>query len=112
QSDLFGDGSGSASAIEEPNLGEIQPWSTIERLNKERELIGFYLSGHPLNKYRDDINLFCTHTFNHQKLNELNNDTTVCCAGIIEEVKRRTDRRDRPIAFVKAADIEGNDIEI
>ncbi|MDZ7772147.1 MAG: hypothetical protein U5K31_05315 [Balneolaceae bacterium] len=48
QSDLFGDGSGSASAIDEPPLREVEPWSNIERLNKERELIGFYLSGHPL----------------------------------------------------------------
>jgi DNA polymerase-3 subunit alpha len=112
QSDLFGDGGGSASAIGEPDLGEIQPWTTIERLNKERELIGFYLSGHPLNKYRDDIDLFCTHSFNHQELNELKNETSICCAGIIEIVTRRTDYRDRPIAFVKAADIKGNDIEI
>jgi DNA polymerase-3 subunit alpha len=112
QSDLFGDGSGSASAIDEPNLGEVQPWTTVERLNKERELIGFYLSGHPLNKYREDIELFCTHSFDSQELNVLENDTTVCCAGVIEEVTRRTDYRDRPIAFVKAADIAGNDIEI
>src|SRR5699024_4356900 len=62
QSDLFGDGSGSASAIDEPVLEEVQTWSNIERLNKERELIGFYLSGHPLSKYREDVDMFCSHT--------------------------------------------------
>ncbi|HKL17748.1 MAG TPA: DNA polymerase III subunit alpha, partial [Halalkalibaculum sp.] len=60
QSELFGDGSSNSSAIDEPELQQIQPWSNIERLNKERELIGFYLSGHPLSKFKEDIKLFCT----------------------------------------------------
>jgi DNA polymerase-3 subunit alpha len=112
QSDLFGDGGGSASAIEEPSLEAVQPWSNMERLNKERELIGFYLSGHPLNNYKEDIRLFCSHSFDHNELGPLKNGTKVRCAGIIEKVKRTTDRNNLPIAFVKAVDIKGNDIEI
>ncbi|MBN2731747.1 MAG: DNA polymerase III subunit alpha [Balneolaceae bacterium] len=111
QSDLFGDGSGSASAIEEPALDPVQPWSNIERLNKERELIGFYLSGHPLNKYKEDINLFCSHTLDPEKLEQLNDRSDVRCAGIITEVKRVTDKRGRPFAFIQAEDLHGS-IEI
>ncbi len=107
QSDLFGDGSGSASAIEEPVLNEVQPWSNIERLNKERELIGFYLSGHPLSKYKEDIKLFCSHTLKREELNELNDRTDVRCAGIITEVKRVTDKKGRPFAFLKLEDLYG-----
>jgi len=107
QSDLFGDGSGNSSAIDEPELQPIQPWSNIERLNKERELIGFYLSGHPLNKFKEDIKLFCTHTLDPQSLENLKDRTDVRCAGIITNVKRVTDRKGRPFAFIQMEDLEG-----
>ncbi|MDX1637920.1 MAG: OB-fold nucleic acid binding domain-containing protein, partial [Balneolaceae bacterium] len=107
QSDLFGDGSGSASVIEEPKLEDIAPWSNIERLNKERELIGFYLSGHPLNKFREDIDIFCSHTLDPEELERLNDRTEVRVAGIITEVKRVTDKRGRPFAFVQMEDLHG-----
>lgn len=107
QSDLFGDGGGSASVIEEPELEQIQQWSNIERLNKERELIGFYLSGHPLNKFKEDIEMFCSHTLAPDELEQLNDRTEVRVAGIITEVKRVTDKRGRPFAFVQMEDLYG-----
>lgn len=107
QSDLFGDGSDSSSAIEEPKLEPIQQWSNIERLNKERELIGFYLSGHPLGKYKEDVQLFCSHTLDPEKLEKLNDRTDVRCAGIITNVKRVTDKKGRPFAFLQMEDLEG-----
>jgi DNA polymerase-3 subunit alpha len=108
QSDLFGDGSGSASAIEEPSLEPVEPWSNIERLNKERELIGFYLSGHPLNKFREEIKLFCSHTLRPEELEELKDRTDVRCAGIITGVKRVTDKKGRPFAFLQMEDLHGS----
>ncbi len=107
QSDLFGDGSDSRSAIDEPELEHIEPWSNIERLNKERELIGFYLSGHPLNKYKEDIRLFCSHTLDPDKLDKLKDRTDVRCAGIITSVKRVTDKKGRPFAFLQMEDLHG-----
>ncbi|WP_372639263.1 DNA polymerase III subunit alpha, partial [Fodinibius sp.] len=107
QSDLFGDGSGNASAIDEPVLEEIQPWSNIERLNKERELIGFYLSGHPLRKYAEDVEMFCSHTLKAGELEQLNDRTDVRCAGIITQVKRVTDKKGRPFAFLQMEDLHG-----
>lgn len=108
QSDLFGDGSNNGSAIEEPQLAEVKQWSNIERLNKERELIGFYLSGHPLNKYKEDIRLFCSHTLDSNEMEQLNNKTDVRCAGIITEVKRVTDKKGRPFAFLQMEDLHGS----
>jgi len=107
QSDLFGDGGNSASAIDEPNLEPVQSWSNIERLNKERELIGFYLSGHPLDKYKEDVRIFCSHTLDPEKLEELNDRTEVRVAGIITEVKRVTDKKGRPFAFLQMEDLHG-----
>ncbi len=108
QSDLFGDGGDSSSAIDEPEMETIQPWSNIERLNKERELIGFYLSGHPLNKFKEDIKLFCSHRLDPEKLSNLGDRTEVRCAGIITEVKRVTDKKGRPFAFLRMEDLHGS----
>jgi len=107
QSDLFGDGGDSASAIDEPKLDPVESWSNIERLNKERELIGFYLSGHPLDKYKEDVKLFCSHTLDPGTLQDLDDRTEVRTAGIITEVKRVTDKKGRPFAFLQMEDLHG-----
>lgn len=107
QSDLFGGDGGKASAIDEPKLEPVKPWSNIERLNKERELIGFYLSGHPLDKYQEDVNIFCSHTLDAEELNQLNDGTEVRVAGIITQVNRVTDKKGRPFAFLEMEDRNG-----
>lgn len=107
QSDLFGDEGDNASAIDEPKFEEVPQWSNIERLNKERELIGFYLSGHPLDKYSEDLEMFCSHTLDPDKLEDLNDRTDVRVAGIITQVKRVTDKKGRPFAFLQMEDLHG-----
>jgi len=107
QSDLFGDEGDNASAIDEPELEPVASWSNIERLNKERELIGFYLSGHPLDKYKEDVRMFCSHTLDPETMEGLNDRTDVRIAGIITEVKRVTDKKGRPFAFLQMEDRQG-----
>jgi DNA polymerase-3 subunit alpha len=99
---------GNGSVIPEPSLREAQPWTNIERLKKERELIGFYLSGHPLDKFKDDISLFCSQQLLAETLEELDDRTPVTCAGIITSVKRVTDRKGRPFAFLTMEDEVGS----
>ncbi|MDR1180929.1 MAG: DNA polymerase III subunit alpha, partial [Bacteroidales bacterium] len=52
---------------EEQDFGLIfpqcAPWTYMEKLNKEKEVTGFYISGHPLEKYRLEINSFCNYNF-------------------------------------------------
>lgn len=107
QSDLFGDEGDNTTAIDEPELEPVAQWSNIERLNKERELIGFYLSGHPLDKYKEDVRIFCSHTLDPEKMEDLNDRTDVRIAGIITEVKRVTDKKGRPFAFLQMEDRKG-----
>ncbi len=45
-----------------PALPNIPAWTESERLQREKELLGFYISGHPLEKYRTECELFATHT--------------------------------------------------
>ncbi|MEM6297072.1 MAG: DNA polymerase III subunit alpha, partial [Bacteroidota bacterium] len=49
---------GAASGVEEPRpkLEDCEPWSSIEKLKRERDVVGFYISGHPLDQYKLLIN--------------------------------------------------------
>jgi DNA polymerase-3 subunit alpha len=47
--------------IDEPTLPPSKPWSLIEQLEKEKEMIGIYISGHPLDDYRLEIENFVSH---------------------------------------------------
>ncbi len=108
QVSLFGGSGGGSGMLSEPKLRECPPWSNIERLNKERELIGFYLSGHPLDRYREDSRLFASHTLAEEAMASLNDRETVKIIGIITSVKRITDRKGRPMAFVQLEDLKGS----
>jgi DNA polymerase III subunit alpha len=108
QVSLFGGAAGSGGMASEPNLRDCPPWTNIERLNKERELIGFYLSGHPLDKFREDTKLFASHTLAEDVLAGLNDREQVRIIGIITAVKRISDKKGRPMAFAQIEDLNGS----
>ena len=58
---LFGD-LDLAVEVKHPSLPNVPRWDTIERLNKEKELIGIYLSAHPLDEYAFEVNELCNLT--------------------------------------------------
>ena len=43
-------------------LPDVPPWTEAERLAKEKEVLGFFISGHPLERFRDEVELFGTRT--------------------------------------------------
>ena len=107
QVSLFGESSGGGMGGE-PNLRECPQWTNIERLNKERELIGFYLSGHPLDKFKEDVRLFASHSLNVEELSKLGDREKVRVIGIITSVRRISDKKGRPMAFAQIEDLEGS----
>ena len=60
---LFGD-LDLAVEVKHPELPQVPRWDTIERLNKEKDLIGIYLSAHPLDEYAYEVNELCNMTAN------------------------------------------------
>ncbi len=60
---LFGD-LADAIEIKHPDLPQVPRWDTIERLNKEKDLIGIYLSAHPLDEYEFELRELCNVTTN------------------------------------------------
>jgi DNA polymerase-3 subunit alpha len=87
QVSLFGETS--EIQFEEPVIPECDPWNIMEKLAKEKEVIGMYISGHPLDDYRTEIKNFCNapiHVFNN--LSELlNKDLAI--GGIVTDVQHR-----------------------
>ncbi len=60
QATLFDDDTGGSADREPAPLPDVPPWTEAERLAKEKEVLGFFISGHPLDRYRDEVALFST----------------------------------------------------
>ena len=102
QPSLFG-GEG-APAIARPEIPRSDNWSNLERLNKEKELVGIYLSAHPLDDYRLEIEHFCNADLSEfQDLrNLMNREITV--AGIVTEVRNGTTKNGNPYGSLTLQD--------
>ena len=105
QISLFGEDGDGGLELAKPALPEIEAWSETEQLARERELIGFYLSSHPLSRYAQDLKFFAV------PLTEVaaeEGSGLVRVAGIITRVQQSTDRRGQTIAFVTLEDLVGS----
>lgn len=92
--------------IVEPELSKVQPWTRKEKLAKEREVIGFYVTDHPLSKYEIDYKSFATvHLGETEELEE--SDTVKAC-GVITSLKTKIDKAGRTMAFFTLDDFSGS----
>jgi DNA polymerase-3 subunit alpha len=98
QVSLFGDLGGGGGALQEPPIPMgtmqdgliVEAWTELEKLNYEKEVIGFFLSGHPLNKYKWQLQAFT----NCQIADlEERRPTDVRMGGIVTSVRERISRR-------------------
>ncbi len=91
---LFGDSGG--FDVVKPEPAPCPDWSKLEKLNKEKQVIGIYLSSHPLDEYKLEINTFCNATLaDLQNLNEFA-DREVCVAGIVTETRSGITKNGKP----------------
>jgi len=93
-----------SSALMKPKLKEVPPWSNTETRNMEKEVLGFYLSSHPLeDSYIEYI------SFTDTKLEELENlhdGKRVVIGGVIQGFKVNTSRNNKLFAIVKVEDLD------
>jgi len=75
-----------ASATAAPALPNVAVWSESERLQREKELLGFYISGHPLEPFRTECELFASHTV--AKLGEWSAEA-VTLGVVVTSIKRQ-----------------------
>ncbi len=108
QTSLFGD-QGDAFDVLDPVLPKCEPWSLIHMLKLEKEVTGFYISGHPLDEYKATIEEYCKH-----EINDLNNDlasfneSTVWFAGLITESLQKTSKKGDPYGSFTVEDFSGS----
>ncbi|MFM1878890.1 MAG: hypothetical protein RLZZ241_1756 [Bacteroidota bacterium] len=78
--------------IAEPEIPPCEPWGTLETLKREKEVVGIYISGHPLDDFKTEIQSFCNAEI--QVLNDLSQlvNREVAIAGIITDVQHRVSR--------------------
>jgi DNA polymerase-3 subunit alpha len=88
--DLLGDGGGTAG-IAEPPLPRVEPWPESERLKREKEVLGFFISGHPLDRFREEIALFARVTT--ANLKEFR-DQKIELACVVTDTARQISKRD------------------
>jgi len=86
-------------------LPAIPDWTTKEKLQNEKDLIGFYITGHPLDRFLVDLHSFGTLT--SQELKKRKANTEVQMVGIITKVSPKLDRHGNTMAFVRLEDYEG-----
>ncbi len=110
QTSLFGlDGNGAGAALEihKPVMPFIAPWPASQELGMEKELLGFYVTGHPLKAYEEDLRAFTTAEM--RRLDQVNGrQDNVVVGGIVTEIKPIVDRNGKTMAFVTLEDFSGS----
>lgn len=104
QSGLFGEMLAEAPA-EQP-LPHLNDWTVKEKLTGEKEMLGFYVTGHPLDEYRDKVKERGTRSTS--ELEDLKRGDEVAICGVITGLQRRRNKDGKPWASFQLEDWYGN----
>jgi DNA polymerase-3 subunit alpha len=103
QASLFGD-AGQASNYPEPKIPVAETWSKLELLSKEKEITGIYISGHPLDDYKLEIENFCSHTVIDLKELSVLKGKEITVAGIVSGAQHRISKTGKPFGSFNLED--------
>lgn len=94
--------------IQVPDLQEVEDFSEIEKFKKEKEIIGFYLSGHPLEPHRKEIEKLINFTFAEKtSVEELDKLDTVRMCGVISNLEVKSSKKNNKFATFDLTDLYG-----
>ena len=102
QTSLFSGENG--SYIKEPIIPEVEPFSELEKLKIEKDILGLYVSGHPLDKYSFEIENICNTNFKKIKNNEVIGKSVLFVAGIVTKVEHKISKNGKPYGNVVIED--------
>ncbi|QZT35603.1 DNA polymerase III subunit alpha [Halosquirtibacter xylanolyticus] len=116
QSDQQGNGMGSLFGdlapieVKKPNVPIAEEWPKMELLEREKELIGIYLSSHPLDDYRFEIDHFASKQFKVSDLSNLDKlvGKEVAIAGMVTDAKEAMTKTGKPFSNMTFEDFSGN----
>jgi DNA polymerase-3 subunit alpha len=105
QMSLFETSNDASVSVEYPALPKVKPWNKFTKLSKEKELIGFYISGHPLEKYKG-IMMACTNS-DTASFQEDKSDREHIIGGVFTQTRRLIDRKGKEMSFATLEDFKG-----
>ena len=105
QHGLFADFQGTAESADD-TLPEVPEWPERDKLAGEKEMLGFYVTGHPLNAYEQKIAELSAH--DSTKLEGLEQGTDVALCGLMTSIARKRNREGRPWAAAVLEDLKGS----
>ena len=95
----------SAVSVMEPALPAHEDWSEEDKLAKEKSVLGFYVSGHPLEKWRTDAEALSSIRLGQPETYREGEDIPVC--GVLSNVRNKTSRIGRTMALASLEDFTG-----
>ncbi|MEC8514778.1 MAG: DNA polymerase III subunit alpha, partial [Bacteroidota bacterium] len=107
QASLF-DAFGETVELAEPQIPHVEEWSTFELLTKEKDVVGIYITGHPLQDYKLELNYFCDINLKvlNEKLQELP-EREFSFIGLANSAANLESRRGTKYGVLELQDIEG-----
>ena len=110
QNSLFGAFGDGVEIMQPPVPKNDVRWSDIERLNKERELVGIYLSAHPLDEYKIILDNLCNAKCAElaDRCAALKDREDITLGGIVTGIQRRFSKDNKPWGIITLEDFEGS----
>ena len=105
QSSLFGGGAGADDDDFTSNVPDLPEWDERTRLTHEKATLGFYVSGHPLESYKELLGDFASHTT--ATLRETESGSEVAVGGVLSELRRRKSKKGDWWATFRLEDMQG-----
>lgn len=112
QQSMFGGGAGNALEMPTPKPPKAEPWNDLTRLRLEKDVVGIYLSGHPLDQFKLEYQRYC------KPINELTEVTQRCArekrtievtiAGIVSNAFTGQTKTGKPYGKLTLEDYEGS----
>ncbi len=106
QNSLFG--AFDAIEVATPPIPHAEPWSQLERLNRERDLVGMYLSAHPLDPYYIEVNYGCDTPLAEVKSKADQLDQEITMGGLVVDFQTRMGRKGNQFGILKIEDYSGS----
>jgi len=107
QVSLFGGGSGSMD-IPMPSVAPMEKFSQLQQLNIEKEVVGLYISGHPLDQYKLEIENFTNASLpDLNDLESLKGKNEIRLAGSVSTFAHRTTKNGKPFGTLSMEDYQG-----
>ena len=105
QMGMFGSLPGNGGPKGEPSLPDVPDWPEAQRLTFEKETMGFYLTGHPLNRYEATLRRLTT--MDTQRVQEIHDAQEVILGGVVSNLKEINTKKGDRMAFVTLEDLNG-----